>query len=385
MEAEIITIGTEILLGEIVDTNTRTLARRLRDIGIDIYLTATVGDNAKRIAEAVRSSASRADVVITTGGLGPTIDDATREGIAEGMDVDLAFSDELWIQIQDRFAQFGRTPTENNRRQAYIPAGARPVENPVGTAPSFILESEEAIIIALPGVPSEMIHLLESDVIPYLKTRLGTYEIIKTRLVRTAGIGESTLDERISDLEELSNPTVGLSAHPGRVDIRITAKAESMQKAEEMLWSIQATLEQRLKDHIYGTDEQTLESVVLDLLKERDFNLVTLEAGTEGLLSSSLGPEKETLIASEQMLVQKMDDPVHPFLTSMMHEHYASAGLGIKLLQEEDSGSTLEICAILPDAQETIKENYPAIFVNMESRAISYALDLLRRTLLKSQ
>ena len=385
MEAEIITIGTEILLGEIVDTNTRTLARRLRDIGIDIYLTATVGDNAKRIAEAVRSSASRADVVITTGGLGPTIDDATREGIAEGMDVDLAFSDELWIQIQDRFAQFGRTPTENNRRQAYIPAGARPVENPVGTAPSFILESEEAIIIALPGVPSEMIHLLESDVIPYLKTRLGTYEIIKTRLVRTAGIGESTLDERISDLEELSNPTVGLSAHPGRVDIRITAKAESMQKAEEMLWSIQATLEQRLKDHIYGTDEQTLESVVLDLLKERDFNLVTLEAGTEGLLSSSLGPEKETLIASEQMLVQKMDDPVHPFLTSMMHEHGASAGLGIKLLQEEDSGSTLEICAILPDAQETIKENYPAIFVNMESRAISYALDLLRRTLLKSQ
>ncbi|MGD8865165.1 MAG: molybdopterin-binding protein, partial [Anaerolineales bacterium] len=247
MEAEIITIGTEILLGEIVDTNTRTLARKLRDIGIDIYLTSTVGDNALRISEAVRASASRADLIITTGGLGPTIDDATREGIANSMGHDLIFNDELWHQIQARFAQFGREPTENNRRQAYIPEGALPIENPVGTAPSFILEAETATVIALPGVPSEMIHLLDNDVIPYLKRKLGAYEIIQTRLVRTAGIGESILDERISDLEELSNPTVGLSAHPGRVDIRVTAKAKTKQQADEMLWGIQATLQQRLR------------------------------------------------------------------------------------------------------------------------------------------
>lgn len=384
MEAEIITIGTEILLGEIVDTNTRTLARRLRDIGIDIYLTATVGDNAGRIAEAVRASAERADVVITTGGLGPTVDDATREGVADGMGVELVFSDELWQQIKERFAQFGREPSENNRRQAYIPSGAQPIENPVGTAPSFILETEQATVIALPGVPSEMIHLLESDVIPYLKRRLGAYEVIKTRLVRTAGIGESILDERIRDLEELSNPTVGLSAHPGRVDIRITAKAKTPQQAEEMLWSIQATLEQRLKSHVYGTDDQTLESVVFDMLSERDLGLVTVEAGTGGLLASNLSAGSGTLIATDQLSVEEVPGSLKPILTRLMHEHRASAGLGVKLDQDEARGSIVEIYVHLPNTEESIEEAYPAIFVNMEARTVSYALDLLRRTLLSS-
>ncbi|MGD2058626.1 MAG: CinA family nicotinamide mononucleotide deamidase-related protein [Anaerolineales bacterium] len=382
MEAEIITIGTEILLGEIVDTNTRKIARRLRDIGVDIYLTSTVGDNAQRIAEAVRASASRSDIVITTGGLGPTIDDATREGVADAAGRELIFSEELWKQIQDRFAQFGRSPTENNRRQAYIPAGAIPIENPVGTAPSFILESEQAIVISLPGVPSEMIHLLESDVVPYLKRKLGTNEIIQTRLVRTAGIGESLLDERISDLEQLSNPTVGLSAHPGRVDIRITAKAKTAQDAEEMLWGIQATLQQRLKRHIYGIDDQNLESVVLGMLAERGWNLVTVEAGTDGLLAKSLADETGVLEGSQVLDPDELAGSVRVRLIQMIEKHEASAGLAVNLTQDENKGSKLEIYAQIPGHESHLDERYPTIFVNMDARAISFALDLLRRSIL---
>ena len=383
MEAEIITIGTEILLGEIVDTNTRTIARRLRDIGIDIYLTATVGDNESRIAEAVRASAARADLIITTGGLGPTIDDATREGIAHAMGVELVFRDDLWDQIQDRFEQFGRKPTENNRRQAHIPDGAIPIENPVGTAPCFILEADHATIISLPGVPGEMIHLLENDVIPYLKRKLGTYEVIQTRLVRTAGIGESILDERISDLEQLSNPTVGLSAHPGRVDIRITAKAKTTQQAEEMLWSIQATLQQRLKAYIYGIDEDTLESVVTTMLVDRDWQLVTVEAGTSGLLAESMAAAGQVLLESEILELAVSKAAIQSHLTNLMQAQSAHAGLAVQLDQDISEGSMLAIHVMLPDDEKSIEEQYPTVFVNMESRAVSFALNLLRRSLLE--
>lgn len=382
MEAEIITIGTEILLGEIVDTNTRTLARRLRDIGVDIFLTSTVGDNPRRIADAVRASASRADLVITTGGLGPTIDDATREGIADAMSTELVFSEELWQQIQDRFAQFGRTPTENNRRQAQIPLGAIAIENPVGTAPSFILETPDATVIALPGVPGEMVHLLESEVIPYIKRKLGSFEVIHTRLLRTAGLGESILDERIADLEQLSNPTVGLSAHPGRVDIRITAKARSPQAADEMLWGIQATLQQRLGRHIYGMDEDTLEGAVLNLMHEKGLTLATVEAGTDGLLRSSLGERPEIYLAGMQRLPVDLDGSIEEALATFLQESGASVGLGLQLTEDHGHGSALEIVVQLPDRVEKLNESYPAIFVNMDARAVSYALDLLRRSLL---
>jgi molybdenum cofactor synthesis domain-containing protein len=154
--AEIIIIGTEILLGEIVDTNAQYVARCLRDAGVDLYRKTTVGDNPRRIAQAIQQAMERCDIILTTGGLGPTVDDPTREAIALGVGVDVEYRPELWDQIQARFARYGRTPTENNKKQAYIPQGAIAVENPVGTAPSFIVERGEKCIFALPGVPSEM-------------------------------------------------------------------------------------------------------------------------------------------------------------------------------------------------------------------------------------
>ena len=381
MEAEIITIGTELLLGELVDTNTRFIARTLREIGLDLYRTSTVGDNIDRIAEEVQASMQRADAVITTGGLGPTIDDPTREGIAKACGVEMIFVPELWQQIEERFAGFGSVPTENNRRQAFIPAGAIPIENPVGTAPGFIVETDQSVVISLPGVPAEMQYLLITDVIPYLKQRLGLQSTIKSRIVRTAGIGESMLDHKIEDLEKLHNPTVGLSAHPGRVDIRITAKAKTDQEADKMIASVEATLEQRIGRAIYGKDDETLESVVIGLLKEKGMHLALLEAGTDGALAASLAEFPE-IISSVQILSEaRSSEALSTALKEDMRNAPAQAGLLLAMIPSAE-GSSVMIQVLLPDKEHTDQKSYEAHFVNMKTRAVSYALLWLRRMLL---
>ncbi len=205
-----------------------------------------MGDNVHRIAEAIKLGLERSEIIVTTGGLGPTIDDPTREAAALALGVETEFRPELWQQVQDRFARFGRTPTENNKRQAYVPAGAIAIENPVGTAPAFIGETEKNALICLPGVPREMEYLMTNAVIPYLKKRFDLKGMIKARILRTAGAGESAIDELISDLETLSNPTVGLAAHAGSVDVRITAKADSEQEANDLIAPVEEDLRQRL-------------------------------------------------------------------------------------------------------------------------------------------
>jgi len=381
MEAEIITIGTELLLGELVDTNTRYIARSLREIGLDLYRTSTIGDNIDRIAEEVRASMQRADAVITTGGLGPTIDDPTREGIAKAVGVETIFVPELWQQIKERFSGFGSIPTENNRRQAYIPAGATPIENPVGTAPGFIVETDHSVVISLPGVPAEMRHLLVNDVIPYLKHRLGLQSIITSRIVRTSGIGESMLDQLIEDLEKLHNPTVGLSAHPGRVDIRITAKAKTVKEADKMISSVETTLEQRIGRAIYGKDDQTLESVVVDLLKDMGMHLSILEAGTDGALTDSLSEFPEIIASKQSLLEVEADDSLTKTLKEDMRSAPAQAGILLAMQPSRDGGTVL-IQVLLPDNEHTDKKTYEAHFVNMKTRAVSHALHWLHRILL---
>jgi len=382
MEAEIITIGTELLLGEIVDTNTRYIARALREIGLDLYRTSTVGDNADRIAEEVRASMQRADAVITTGGLGPTVDDPTREGIAKALGVEAIFVPELWQQIEERFASFGSVPTENNRRQAFIPAGAIPIENPVGTAPGFIVDSDHSVVISLPGVPAEMQHLLNHEVIPFLKQRLGLRSIIKSRIVRTAGIGESKLDDLIEDLEKLRNPTVGLSAHPGHVDIRITAKAQTDYEADRMIADIEKVLDERIGRAIYGKDDQTLESVVAGLLKEKGMLLSLVEAGTEGALASSFSAFPE-MIASRQTVSEfEGEEKLSSILRDDMLNTKAQAGLLLAMYQRGE-GSEALIQVMLPKNERKIQKSYGTRFVNMKARAVHHALHIFRRLLLR--
>src|SRR5581483_3529086 len=200
MRAEIISIGTELLLGEIIDTNAAWLAQQLAGAGVDVYYRTTVGDNAGRIASAIQIALGRADVIITTGGLGPTVDDVTREGIAQAVGVPLVLNNELVEQIRARFAKWGRSMTENNVRQAYIPQGATPVENPVGTAPCFIVEHEGHSIFVLPGVPREMKYLTESRVLLWLREKLGdSGTVILSKTLRTCAVGESQVDEKIAD------------------------------------------------------------------------------------------------------------------------------------------------------------------------------------------
>ncbi len=261
--AELITIGTELLLGEIVDTNTQYIARNLRDYGIDLFRATMVGDNPHRISQLMKEALTRADIVITTGGLGPTVDDPTREAAALAFDTTNEFHPELWEQIRQRFLKRSLNASDNNRKQAMIPTGAEIIPNPVGTAPSFILHKDGKTMVCLPGVPREMEYLLQISVLPWLRKNHDLKEIIKARVLHTAGVPESKVDELVGDLEELKNPTVGLLAHPGIVDIRITAKSESIQDADRMIQEVENVVRQRLGNDIFGVDGETLPQAVM--------------------------------------------------------------------------------------------------------------------------
>jgi nicotinamide-nucleotide amidase len=304
INAEIIAIGTEILLGEITDTNSVYIAQKLRAIGINLYFMTSVGDNERRIASAIASALGRADVVITCGGLGPTVDDMTRQAVALATERGLTFHQVLLDQIAARFAGFRVQMSENNRRQAYLPDGAIAIENPVGTAPSFIVEYNGKLVISLPGVPREMKYLMENAVIPFLRQRYGL-GIIKAKVLRTAGIGESILDEAIGqDLLAASNPTVGLAAHAGQVDVRITAKADSEADADRMIADVEAQIRAKVGEYIFGVDGETLEAALAAALERRGMTLAVLEVGVAagiGKRFSERTGKGELLVRAERL------------------------------------------------------------------------------------
>lgn len=246
--AEIIAIGTELLLGETLDTNTREIALALRSIGVDLYRTTIVGDNVERISEIIQESLNRADIVITTGGLGPTVDDPTREAVAAALGLEEEFLPDLWQEIIKKFKEQGQVPPENNRRQAFIPSGAQVIKNDYGTAPAFAVETGDSVLISLPGVPSEVNNLLTHQVVHFLQENYSTGEVILTRNIKTAGIGESLVDVLLDRFERLENPTVGLEAKERGVNIRITAKAESRRKAREMITYRESQIREILSD-----------------------------------------------------------------------------------------------------------------------------------------
>jgi competence/damage-inducible protein CinA-like protein len=280
--AEIIAIGTELLLGEIQDTNTRELAKYLRNSGIDLFRATLIGDNPERIATVIREALTRSDIIITTGGLGPTVDDPTRDAVALAVGVTNVFIPELWDQIISRFQRYGRAPTENNRKQAYVPEGSITVENEVGTAPSFIYEIDHKCVISLPGVPREMEFLMNNKIIPYLRTKYELHGIIKACVLHTAGVGESQVDEWVSEFEKLSNPTVGLLAHPGQTDVRITVKANSEAEADRMINDLVEKLRPLLGESLYGIDNITIEDVIREKIALRGWNISGIESNLGG-------------------------------------------------------------------------------------------------------
>lgn len=284
MHAELVMIGTELLLGEIVDTNATKLAKMLREIGLDLYYKTTVGDNEARITAVLNLALDRSPVVITSGGLGPTVDDMTRQAVASATGRKLVYSQELERQIAARFRSFGRGMADNNKRQAYIPEGALPLPNPVGTAPCFLSEDVRGrgFIVCLPGVPRELEYMMTNTVIPLLVERMGETKTIKARVLRTCAVGESDIDRAIGDLMTLANPTVGLAAHSGQTDVRITAKAHTEAEAEALIAPVEADLRRRLGIAIYGVDQETVPEVVGRLLSDRGLKLGVIDTLTEG-------------------------------------------------------------------------------------------------------
>lgn len=338
MQAELISVGTELLLGEITDTNATTVAKALTEIGLDLIYRTTVGDNQQRIAQVIDIALDRVDVVIAGGGLGPTVDDVTREAIAQATGRPLEFQPALFEQISDRFKRFGARMSDNNRRQAYVPQGAIPIENPVGTAPIFILETERGVVMTLPGVPREMKHLLENALIPRLKDYLGEAAVIKSRTLRTAGIGESQIDDRIGDLMTGANPTVGLAAHSGQTDIRITAKSGNEAEAQALIEPLEAELRQRLGDWIYGTGEQSIEEVVASMLSERQASVSCIEAGTGGMLAERLRHAGDAPGILTHSLVVETAEQVRQVVGSI----------------------EIEVCALANAAAHFMRKSYPA-------------------------
>ena len=285
MQAEVLAVGSELLLGQIVDTNSAVIARHLAAIGLDLYYKTTVGDNLSRVAAALRQALGRSQVVLTTGGIGPTADDITREAVAAATDRELVFSDHLMAQIEAFFAARGGQVSPSNRRQAFVPAGAIAVENPVGTAPAFIVEVGDRCVVTLPGVPREMEYLLVNRVIPYLRGRYGLKGEIRLRVLKIVGLGESRVGELIADfMEKGRNPTVGTLAHLGQVDLRIAAKGADAAEAEALIAPVEAEIRRRLGDLIFGADADTLESQVSARLNALGARLGLAELGSGGVV-----------------------------------------------------------------------------------------------------
>jgi competence/damage-inducible protein CinA-like protein len=359
--AEIIAIGTELLLGDIQDTNTRFLAKSLRSCAINLFRITTLGDNRERIVNAVKEGLARVDMLIISGGLGPTVDDPTRDAVAQAGDVKTSFHSELWDQITDRFKRLGRQPTENNRRQAFLPDGANAIPNPVGTAPGIWWDLNGKIIICLPGVPRELEYLMDNWVTPELRKRFPQEGILVSRVFHTSGIGESQVDELVGDLETLDNPTVGLLAHSGQVDIRLAVKAHEKAEAERILTPYEMDIRKRLGRNIYGTDDETLAQAVERLLNDLNWGL---ELQTDGL---------DEPFAT---IIQEINEVIHYKKTNDRPVIHLKASL--------TAGSDRQILSLTvssPHGDSETQRNFAGPQDSLTPWAVNMTLDFLRRIL----
>ena len=293
MRCEVVAIGTELLLGQIVDTNSAWIGEQLAAAGIDSHFQTKVGDNQARMVQALRIALSRSDAVIMCGGLGPTQDDITREAIAEVMNVPLERDEAVIDRIQRMFESRGRTMSENNKRQADVPRGATVIPQTRGTAPGLICPVGEKVVYALPGVPHEMQDMVERVVLPDLTARAGTRSTIVSRVLRTWGLTESALAEvvapRLEALDVAGNPTLAfLASGIEGVKVRITAKAEDRDAALALLEAEDAELRKFLGIYVFGVDDDTMETAVGVLLEEQCLSLGLAESMTGGLVASRL-------------------------------------------------------------------------------------------------
>jgi nicotinamide-nucleotide amidase len=287
MNVEIIAIGTELLLGQIVNSNAARIGERLAESGLDHYRQTVVGDNVDRMTAAILDAASRSDAVIITGGLGPTKDDLTREALARAAGASLILDNDAAEALRERWRRRGMEMPESNLQQAEKPASAAFIENPKGTAPGIRMTVNGSEVFALPGVPAEMMWMLDNAVIPALAA--DGEGVVTSRLLRSWGESESAIGERLGDLYDSSeNPTIAFLASSGEIKIRITAKAGSPAAAEALIAPVEAEVRNRLGERIFGADDDTIEVVVLRQLEARGWTLGTAESATGGMVASRI-------------------------------------------------------------------------------------------------
>lgn len=287
MKAEIIAVGTELLLGQIPNTNAQILSNALQEIGIDVYFHTCVGDNRERLMDIFKTGFTRSDIIILTGGLGPTRDDLTKETVASYLNLSLKVDKYSLDKMKSFFAHRGKPITKNNYKQALIPEGAHAIENKKGTAPGVLLNNDGKIIVMLPGPPTEMEPMLKEVVIPYLSQRCSS--TIFSRVLKFYGIGESALEQELQDLiSQQTNPTIAPLAKMGEVTIRLTAKAKDRMTAQKFIKPVEDEIIKRVGDFLYGFDNDSVEETVAKLLFKFNKTISLAESCTGGLMAHKL-------------------------------------------------------------------------------------------------
>lgn len=287
MIVEIIAVGTELLLGQITNRNAAFLGEKLAESGFDAHYQVVVGDNLDRMVDAITIALGRADVIIMTGGIGPTQDDVTREAISTATGRPLAFSREFAERLRSFWEARGRQMPESNLRQAEYPEGAEQIPNPKGTAPAIALQHDGRWIFALPGVPEEMHYLVQHEVLPRLRAAAGVDQVVLSRLLRSWGRSESQVAELLDDLYHgSSNPSIAFLASAAEIKVRITAKAPTEAEATRLIAPYEKTIRERLGASVFGVDDETIERVILGLLEERQWTMATAESATAGLIAA---------------------------------------------------------------------------------------------------
>jgi nicotinamide-nucleotide amidase len=408
MKAEILSIGTEILLGEIVDTNASYIAARLPAIGIDVYFKAVVGDNLDRLTETIGRALERSDIVLCTGGLGPTEDDLTRESIAAVFGETPSVEPQLEADLRAFFERRGYAMPESNVKQCWLIPSARAVPNPRGTAPGWWAERDGKIVIAMPGPPTEMTRMWEKEIEPELRSRFATSVLVK-RTLKTAGIGEGTVNEMVKEQLRLSNPSVGIYARADGVHLRIAAKAADEPEGWRLIRPVEEDIRRALGPAIWGADDDTFESIVGDMMKERGVTLATMESCTGGLLASTITdvPGSSSFFRSGLVSYQTEQKIAWGVEASVIEEHgvisaecaremaraarsmmAASVGIGITGIagQEEQEGKPPGSIHIAVDAiweaPRTMSYVFPQGRDAVKRRAVTQALFLLRQSLI---
>ena len=412
MIVEIVSTGTELLLGQIVNTNAPYLARKLNELGFDAVYQTTVGDNRRRMANVFSIALDRADVLITSGGLGPTQGDITKEVSAELLGRQLQLHEPSVEHIRNFFNRRRLIMPDNNLRQAMMPVGAIVVTNHRGTAPGVIIEHEEKTIIHLPGPPAELEHMFENSILPYLTGRFGGQGIIVSKVLRTFGIGESMLEERIRPfILAQTNPTIALLARSGEIHVRLTAKADSADEARVMIAGLETDLREHIDEYIFGTDDQSLEQVVGEELRQRRLTLALAESCTGGATTAKLtdvpgssayligsvvcydnriktdwvGVSSETLLQHGAV----SSETAIAMAKGIRDRFAADIGIGITGIAGPDGGNEAKPVGLVylavagPHGVIVEEEHFAGQRSAIRNRAVNSSLDLLRRYLQK--